>query len=161
MSSLTSDQYELLVRNLAEGFSIACTELGKGVVQHGRSNKIQGASTYKHQIDVSLEFPKHLVLIECKNWKDPVDPEALLAHSARHNDIAAAFPDKTVLASLVSTRPASAGAKLLAEKLDVSLDIVVSVNDYVITIVKRHFVGMVEHVLLTDRIDGWVTPGTG
>jgi len=155
-SSLTSSEYEQLVKGLVGALVLACQELGIGRVSGGRTNLILGKSGFKHQIDVSVDFPEHLLLIECKLWEDPVDAEAILTHAGRMRDILEANPNKQVFASVVSTQRATAGANTLSAHFGVNLDVATSFNEYVIAIVKRHFVGLMETARITDECDAVV-----
>src|SRR5690606_32999946 len=107
-------------------------------------------------IDVSADFPDHLLLIECKHWKDPVGAETVLTLSSRVQDIQGAFPNKLVSASVVSTKHATSGAETLAGSLGISLDIVASFDEFVVTIVRRHFAALLEQLQVTDSCEGAV-----
>jgi hypothetical protein len=155
--TITSSEYEALVKALVGVLAEACQDLGSGEVAGGSTNRIPGKSGFAHQIDVSIDFPDHLLLFECKHWKDPVGAEAILTHSSRLQDIQGAFPGKLVMASVVSTKRGTSGAATLATSLGVNLDVVASFDEFVITLVKRHFAGLLERLQVSDFCDGVVT----
>ena len=76
---MTSHEYERITKSL-----FACiVEQVEGVtpqhVQYGLRNRVKGDSGYRHQIDVSVEGTRDLLLVECKMWKDRVRVPAFLA----------------------------------------------------------------------------------
>lgn len=61
-------QYEKITKGIVEEVTKALPNLKKAVINQGRKNKIEGASGFRHQIDVSIEMPSEkLILIECKS----------------------------------------------------------------------------------------------
>ncbi len=65
---MTPSEYERLVADIVEGIRAADQRLTQLTIKSGSRNRIQGASGYKHQIDVSLhqDQPKTVYLVECK-----------------------------------------------------------------------------------------------
>jgi hypothetical protein len=148
---MTSNEYEQLVKNLVTLLSEACTMLGTGRVRGGATNRIIGASGFAHQIDVSLELPTHLVLIECKYWSRAVGAEAVLTLASRLQDIRAAT-SKDVSASLVSDFGITGGAETLAGYFGVQIDLVAGFDEYALTLLNRHFVSLRDQFTITDSV---------
>jgi hypothetical protein len=158
---MTWAEYEQLVRDLIEGLTHAAEALGSPLIGHGRQNKIPGASGFRHQIDVSLKTNRVLLLFECKCWKErePVGVEAVLVMASRLADIRAANPELEVEAAIVSTKPATSDANLVARFFGVQLDIVSSPREYALRIRERGFllradslgVSLGEHATVVKR----------
>jgi hypothetical protein len=146
-------EYEFLVRKLVLLLSGACRHLGAGQVRGTRGNLISGKSGFPHQIDVSVQFDTHLVLMECKHWQDPVGAEAILTLAARQQDIREEHPTKNVYSSMVSTRLVTEGANVLAKHFGITIDVVASFEEYAITIVNRHFAGVLSTFSAADACE--------
>ena len=82
------NEFEELTRNVAHEVKKVSTNLQNGMILCGSKNKIEGASGYKHQIDVSIEVPNEkLILIECKRYNSKVALKDMLVLVARVDDI--------------------------------------------------------------------------
>ena len=110
-----SAKQEEFVAKVASNMAKAHEGDGNVLVRSGSRNLIRGASGFRHQIDVSVQIPKDLVLYECKHWGANVDPEALLALVARGIDIQRAHPDHHVSLNIVVKNDLTSGAELLAK----------------------------------------------
>lgn len=117
----------------------------------GPAQRLRGASGFAHQIDASLRAGSKLWLIECKCWSRSVGAEAVLMLASRLHDIQAADPSIQVSATLVTTQFVTEGAVLLASHFQIQLDQVASVEDFVLSIGSRHFVGNVDRVQIRDE----------
>ena len=158
-NSSGADEYERLVHQIVEQLCISATStsLGSLTASCGRKNRILGASGYPHQIDVSLQDDCRLFLIECKKWKWPIDVSAVLTMSSRKADIAAMYPDLTVIAIIVSSDRPTKGAITLARHFQMELEIVKSANDFGMRLGRYVFHRVAESV----RISGWATGTIG
>src|SRR5258706_12545028 len=99
---MTPAEYEQLVADIAGGIREGAADLQDLVLASAGANRLPGASSYRHQIDVSLEGPKRVFLIECKRWDEKVGVEEVLVLAARASDILQARPGCAVRAILVS-----------------------------------------------------------
>src|SRR5262245_25198215 len=122
---MTPNEYEFLVRTMVEQFTASAAALGSCTVKGGSQNRVDGASGFAHQIDVSVSNGTDLLLIECKYWKDPVDVEPVLVLAGRMADIRAAAVGLRVHGSIVSTKEATEGAKVLAAYFRINIETVV------------------------------------
>ncbi len=153
---MTAHAYELLVRQLVGALKQSVPPLSYAVVHGGASNRLSGASGFRHQIDVSLSYPGCLVLIECKYWRRSVDAEAVLVAASRLSDIQAAMPSTTVCATIVSKKKATRGAQLVAKKFGVSLDTVTSLTRYGVRLGTNVFVTAEDSIVLSDSVSAEV-----
>lgn len=140
-TSMSSSDYEQLVLDLISELTRASEALGRLPVTVQRQNKILGASGFPHEIDVSLKTERLLVLIECKYWKDPVDVEPVLVMASRLVDIRASNNALEVEASIVSTKPNTSGAQVLARYFGVQLYAVSTPREYALKVRDQFFLG--------------------
>jgi hypothetical protein len=153
------NEYETVVRDLISRLVEGTPALLPSQVSGGVTNTITGASGFAHQIDVSVRAHSFLILIECKCWSRPVDAEAVLVLAARLVDIRGANPPLDVSASLVSTKDATEGARILATYFGINLDVVSSVDEYGMRLKNQIFRSVTEHVPVTDSLKVEVTRG--
>ena len=142
-------EYEQVVAALVQRIT-QNTPLQTCTVGAGRRNRIRGASSYPHQIDVSLLGDQHLYLIEAKYWARPVGVGAVLMLASRLSDIRNAFTSVEVHASVVSTKHTTRGMKALAEHLGINVEIVHSPEEYALRFGNQHFIGVNESVYVQD-----------
>lgn len=136
---MTSGEYEQITADIVASVFEHVEGIKAQHVQHGRRNRVQGKSGYRHQIDVSIRGAQDWLLVECKMWKDPVKVPAFLAFLARIIDIRPTQPDINIHASIVTTRGFQKGVPLLANyynnqlpKVRIQLDKVSSPLEFVI-----------------------------
>jgi hypothetical protein len=127
---MTPKGYEQVVADLTR----ALYELTEGniplKVAEGSDNKWKGASTYCHQIDVSIEGPKDIILIEGKNWGTKVPVPAFLTFLARVTDIAPVHTTKTIHSKVVTTVGFDPGGRILADYYEIGLHQVRSASEF-------------------------------
>ena len=155
MSTGAAD-YEEVVAELARRLASGHPGLPSAQISHGGSNRIVGRSGYAHQIDVSICAGGRILLIECKQWRHAVDPEAVLAFSGRVLDIREANPDIEVTGRLVTTVGLSKGARSLAEHHDIGIDTVMSPSEYALRVWNIVGVGLTDGVVLGDSFSAVV-----
>lgn len=141
---MRSSDYERLVGDLISELTRDSESLGCPVISGGRKNKIPGESGFPHQIDVSLKTNRVLLLFECKYWAGPVNVEPVLVIASRLNDVRAANPDIEVEAGVVSLKPPTSGAQVLARYFGIQLDVVSTPREYALRIRERFFIGRTE-----------------
>lgn len=126
---MTPKEYEQVVAELSR----ALYEIAEGnappKVEDGFNNKWKGASTYCHQIDVSVEGPKDIVLIECKNWGSEVTVPAFLTFLARVIDIVPVHNTKKIHSKVVTTVGFDPGVRTLAGYYEIGLHQVRSASE--------------------------------
>lgn len=80
--------YERLTKEIVDEVMKASPNLQGANRGHGPRNRIEGASGFKHQIDVSIEIAGgKIVLVECKCYKSLVTVSDMLILVARIDDI--------------------------------------------------------------------------
>jgi hypothetical protein len=88
IEKLLPKTFEKVAKEIAEEVKKASPNLQKAVINYGRKNRIEGASGFRHQIDVSIEIPgEKLFLVECKRYKSKVTLSHMLVLIARIDDI--------------------------------------------------------------------------
>ena len=113
--TMTPDEYEQLVAQLATRLTNSTRLIKKGKIGFGDENTWEGASGFPHQIDVSLANETEVLLIECKHWKRNIPPEAFLTLFGRVIDISKheATANRTVRGALVTRVGAQCGVWVL------------------------------------------------
>jgi hypothetical protein len=114
---MSPSEYEALVNTVAYKMTNISVLRTLGNPKSGQSNKWKGASGFCHQIDVSLENDQHVLLIECKQWKENVKPEAFLVLMARVIDISTG-PEaggRRIRGALVTCSGVTSGVNKLVE----------------------------------------------
>lgn len=150
---MDSVEYEELVSSVAQKVRVGMPQLHGSAIGFGATNRIQGASGYHHQIDVSLEAARILLLVECKNWQKKVDTVAILAFCARFIDITARLDNqKKVVAALATLKGFDPGAVQLAEFFGVDLWHVTNEQEFVCRIEHVVSVGLVDSGGVSDRV---------
>lgn len=110
---MTSSEYEELVAGIAKEFSNNPLDSKTWTIKHGRANRIEGFSSFKHQIDVSLECDSDIVLIECKMWTKNITVSEYLVLLGRVLDIKKRNPNKRVRGAMVTTKGWQPGVSTL------------------------------------------------
>jgi len=151
MNSTVGTRYERLARELVEQLRLSSALSGLEVGSGG-TNRIRGASGFPHQIDLSLSDSTRLFLFELKCYTKAVGVEQLLVLASRRADIAAAYPNKTVTASMVSKLQPSRNVPPLAKHFGIDVRVVESLHSYSLSFAGDHFVGLHEQAHATDSI---------
>ena len=84
---MTPEEYEGLISTVVSGMTNKYDLIKEGKTKKGRSNSWKGISGFGHQIDVSYENDKDVLLVECKRWKNSIPAATFLALWARVIDI--------------------------------------------------------------------------
>lgn len=142
--------YEDLVAELAVNLVSRSNSYPLVRIDSGRTNRIAGASGFKHQIDVSVSDPSRRLLIECKYWKKRIDPEACLAFAARVFDIRDANKGRNVTGRIVTTCSVTNGVHQLADYFDLGVDRILSAQEYAIRIWNLVGIGLSEGAVAGD-----------
>lgn len=148
---MKSHEYENLVKQLMTNLVERVDGLPACAVNYGRKNLVQGASGYKHQIDVSIQIPNEIHLIECKSWKKKVTPDALLTLAARLHDIRAANPVRIVKGALVTSTGYGHGVIPLAKFFAITLQQASSPQEFVLNYRDQIHLSVVDSLRVTDK----------
>lgn len=153
---MTPSEYEKLIARIAKEFSNNPLDSKDWTIKHGRVNRLQGFSSYKHQIDVSLECDTDIVLIECKLWTRTITVSEYLVLLGRVEDIAKANPNKRVRGALVTTNGWQSGVITLNSAYSnyCSIFKVSTVGEILIQIHKAFIEG---HISVTINAHGIIT----
>lgn len=143
---MRSRDYERLVHDLISELMLHSKAVSGIKILSGLKNKVSGASGFKHQIDVSIETNRALLLVECKYWTKAVDAEPVLVIASRLKDVRAANPGLQVEAGIVSTKRPTSGAQVLAHHFGIDFSVVSTPKEYAVLIGERFFVGRTESV---------------
>lgn len=84
---MDSKEYEQLISNISQELTNDTMLRSIGRKQFGRDNHWEGASGFRHQIDVSIDNNSDALLIECKLWTHEVRAIEFLTHLGRLIDI--------------------------------------------------------------------------
>jgi hypothetical protein len=147
---MSPDDYESLVASLVDGIRATAPEFQELHIGFGRSNRLLGASGYKHQIDVSLEGASRVFLLECKRWEYKIGVDEVMVLVARGADIAQARQNARIHCILASKVGSTRGAITLAHYFGIELEIIVSAHEYGLRLGKRVHVGVSDGVVFGD-----------
>ena len=156
--AMTPDEYENVVADIVSGICQNAPELDGFRLGSGRSNRLSGASGYKHQIDVSLSGDNAIYLIECKRWKTKIGVEEVMVLAARATDIVQGTNGVPIQAILASKVGVTRGAKTLAEYFNIQLEVVRSAHEFGMRIGRNVRVGVASKLMVTDSITATVYP---
>lgn len=146
---MTSQEYEYLISGMVKSFYKLVEGIEKSDVkpkvpkekgQKAKINRIEGASGYKHQIDVSVHAPKALILVECKKWNREVEVGHFLIFLGRILDIEQNYGGQfEVHGSIATTKGFQKGVCTLAHyHQKVGLIIATSFDDVAIKFSERY-----------------------
>jgi hypothetical protein len=140
---MNAHEYEALISHVARKLTNDTQLIHSGVIEYGKANRWVGKAGFYHQIDVSLENDKSVVLIECKHWGKKLSVEAFLTMWARVIDIdrGERANEREVRGVLATSKGFQAGVRALTEcySMQMSLFVVRSVDDLIVEL-HRHFV---------------------
>ena len=151
---MDSSRQELVTAKLVAGM---ITGPGAGehpTVQSGPTNKWEGASGHRHQIDVSVEWAgERLILVECK-FAGPnrgISVSDALVHYGRVHDIQQRLPDLQVEGWLVTNKPIQPGATKICSHYGITVHTVTSPSEFMLEFRPRPGEGPVHvHIGVTD-----------
>jgi hypothetical protein len=159
MNNPDAQQYERLVGRLVNEIRKRVPTLVGSTLQVGSKCHIDGASGFSHQIDVGVQAPKHIVLVECKHWNKRIRVREVLVLVARQADIYAANPTSRVEALFATKIGASTGARRLAEYFAVDVGVVSSELEFALRIASHVSVGVSDGAIASDSADNVIVRG--
>lgn len=154
---MTPDEYENVVAAIVGGICHEASDLNDLALGFGRTNRLLGASGYKHQIDVSVSGSRNIYAIECKRWEAKIGVDEVMVLAARGSDILQANVGVAVHPILATRVGATRGAKVLAKHFGVSLEIVQSAQEFGLRIGRHVSVGVAASLSVSDEPFGVVT----
>lgn len=154
---MTPAEYEVLLADIAQGIQQRQLDLSPLRLGSGRSNRVMGASGYKHQIDVSLQDLNRLFIIECKRWDKRIGVAELLILASRTTDIQKQHSSYTVTPILATTKGATFGACKLADHFNVAIEIVKSAHEFGLRLGSFIHQGVAEGMGLNDEVKCAIT----
>lgn len=125
-------EYECLLKKLTKSIYSKVENQSQPIVNSGYSNKWPGVSGYQHQIDVSIEGPSDIVIVECKCWEKAVDLKSFLVFVARIVDLRARESRKIHAIFATTKRFPRGGIQKLAEHFEITPAIVKSEEDFIL-----------------------------
>jgi hypothetical protein len=135
---MTPTEYEKLISEISHEMTNSPELRAQAKIRFGRENKWTGASGFDHQIDVSMESPTQILLIECKHWTKNIEPEAFLTIWGRVLDIenGPSANGKRVRGALVGLKNFNEGVYKLANfyRSQMSLFVATSAYDLVVKV---------------------------
>jgi hypothetical protein len=150
---MTPEQYEALTGSVVRDISSSLSDMADAELHYGRTNKINGASGFKHQVDVSLTSASWLVLVECKRWLKKIGVQEVLVLASRSADIKEKEPGKKLWVSMVTQKGASGNAQTLARHFDINIDVVRSASEFSVRLRSRVGMGFQAGAALTTELE--------
>src|SRR3990170_5153392 len=132
MRTVVLAEYEEITAEIEAALFEQVEGLKPEQVRHGRSNLRVGISGFPHQIDVSVEGEKDVLLAECKSWNQNVDVPRFLTFLARILDIRPTEQGRTIHSAVVTTKGFDSGITKLADYYGITLHTVISPTDFVV-----------------------------
>jgi hypothetical protein len=132
--------YEKLAKEIVEAVVNASPNLKGAVTGHGPTNRIGGASGFRHQIDVSIEIlNEKLLLVECKRYQSKVTVSDMLILIARINDIRKKRSEQ-VTGCFFTTKGYTGPAKKVGTFYDIELNTFTGVKPFAVHIAGNTFI---------------------
>lgn len=141
---MTPSDYEKVVSDIASGIQRGAADLSDFRIGFGSTNRIQGASGYRHQVDVSLVGPANVYLIECKLWGRKVGVGEALTLAARAADVRGLSRSTEVQCILASNAGLTRGAKKIAAHFGIQVEAVKSASEFGFKLGKNIHLGLVD-----------------
>ena len=126
---MTPEEYEKVASEIVQSIYKRVEGIAPKQVGCGRLNRFQGASGYRHQIDVSVGDSKNLILVECKHWKNRVPVGKVLEFHSRITDIKPT-KDVDIHGVIVSPHGFQSGAWTAANHFGIDLQFVRSAGEF-------------------------------
>jgi hypothetical protein len=148
---ITSVEYERITSEI-EAAVFAQVEGPKPELKHGRSNHWEGIAGYPHQIDVSVEGEKDILLAECKCWKKTVNVPPFLTFLGRILDIRLKNQGgKKIHGAVATTIGFQSGIKKLADHYEIELHTVTSPTEFAVKYKNLFSISKGDRVGLADE----------
>lgn len=132
--------FEKVTKEIVKEVKKASPNLQKAVINHGTKNRIEGASGFRHQIDVSIEIlGEKLFLVECKRYKSKVTLSDMLVLIARIDDICKKKKIK-VIGTFFTTIGYTKPAKKVGSYYNIELNTVKNIKYFAVQVAGNVFV---------------------
>ena len=136
---MTSDEYEKLIVDIIEKFN-SHRKNEDVLIKHGKRNKWRGASTHKHQIDISVETQDNIYIVECKRYKQCIKAANILVLVGRIKDIQE-IEKRKINGIIFTTKGYQRGAKKIANYFKIVLNTATSVDEFAAQFAKCVIIG--------------------
>lgn len=149
---MTPSHYEKVVSDIAAGIQSGSSDLSDYRIGYGSRNRIQGASGYRHQIDVSLVGPTEVYLIECKLWGRKVGVGEVLTLVARAADVRDLNQRTHVQCILASNAGLTRGARKIAAHFGIQVEAVKSASEFGFKLGKNIHLGFADAISVSAQV---------
>ena len=157
MPETDAQLYERLVGRLVDEIRKRVPNLATSRLRIGGNCHIEGASGFRHQIDVAVESPDHIVLVECKHWTKKIRVQEVLVLKGRQADIHGANPGCQVEAVFATKLGATRDARLLAKYFGFDVGVVLSESEFALRVARHVSVSASDGARAGDRAEAVVT----
>ena len=140
---MKAEEYEQLVGNISQGLTNDAGLMSMVRKQVGRNNLWEGASGFRHQIDVSIDNDTDALLIECKLWTSGVRAIEFLTHLGRLIDIRDNPKNKhrNIRGALVTSQKWQSGVEVLVRYYsEICSVFVVNEESEIVKMIHTHFI---------------------
>jgi hypothetical protein len=135
-----SKKFENLTKEIVQAVMNVSPNLQDAVIRDGPTNRIEGASGFKHQIDVSIEVPSEkLFLVECKHYKSKVTVSDMLVLIARIDDISKKKSIK-VMGCFFTTKGYTEPARKVGSCYNIELNTFTDINSFAVHVAGNTFI---------------------
>jgi len=149
-------EFEDLTKKIVDEIKRISSNYENAVIKAGVRNRIEGASGFKHQIDVSIEINndncKKLLLIECKHYAAKVALNDMLILIARIDDIKR-NRKIDVRGIFFTTKGYTWPAKKIGESYKIDLNTAKDIKSFAVTINKNLYI-KAEPFVINGEISG-------
>jgi hypothetical protein len=159
MPETDAQRYERLVGRLVDEIRKRVPDLTTSGLRIGGKCHIEGASGFSHQIDVVVESPSHIVLVECKHWTKKIRAQEVLVLKGRQADIQDANPGCRVEAFFATKLGATQDAGVLARYFGFDLGVVSSEKEFALRVGRHLSVGVSDGLRASDSAEAVVGRG--
>ncbi|MGQ0801083.1 MAG: restriction endonuclease [Pseudomarimonas sp.] len=155
---MSPKEYEVVVSEIVAAIA-RCQSDSSAILGYGGSNRLVGASGYKHQIDVTLKNVSAVYLIECKRWLKKVGVEEVMVLASRGTDISQHQQVGSVHCVLATTVGATRNALVLAKFFNIQIEIVRSAQEFGMRIGRHTQLGAGDGLVLGDSLSMFLIRG--
>lgn len=159
MPETDAQRYERLVGRLVDEIRKLVPDLASSRLRIGSKCHVDGASGFAHQIDVAVESPSHIVLVECKHWTKRIRAQEVLVLKGRQADVQDANPGCRVEAFFATKLGATQHAGVLARHFGFDLGVVSSEKEFALRVGRHLSVGVADGLRASDSADAVVSRG--
>jgi len=135
---MTPNEYEKLAADILGKFKPYISN--NILVKYGKNNKWKGASTHKHQIDISVEYKDKIYIGECKRYKQRIKVANMLVLVGRIKDMQANEKRK-INGIFFTTKGCQGGAKKIGNYFQIVLNTARSIDEFAAQFAEHVIIG--------------------